>query len=332
MMYYIESRDTDPYRNLALEQFVFDSLDREHSYFMLWQNHNAIIVGKHQNTLGEINAAFVKEKDITVVRRLSGGGAVYHDMGNLNFTFITDAADREKGMDFSVFCKPIREALRSFGAPVEISGRNDMTIEEKKFSGNAQYVKQNRIMHHGTILYDSDLGILSQALNPEIAKIESKGVKSVRSRVTNIKPYMKADMSVADFWAALKKYMIAAFDMREFTLAPEQDAAVDELREKVYAQWSWNYGNSPPCNMRRARRIEGCGKIEILLDVAEEGIIKTAAFYGDFFGNLDPADLEGRLIGHHLEYEELKAAFADTQIDQYFHALSTEAFLSLLLE
>ena len=335
MMYYIESRHTDPYRNLALEQFVFDRLDREASYFMLWQNHNAIIVGKHQNTLEEINAAFVKEKNTTVVRRLSGGGAVYHDLGNLNFTFITDtaaSADKERGMDFSVFCETVREALRSLGVPVEISGRNDMTVEGKNFSGNALYIKQNRVMHHGTILYDCDMEMLSRVLRPGNDKIESKGIASVRSRVTNIRPYMKTDMGVADFWANLKSHMIAAFNMKELTLSSEHNAAVNELREEVYTQWIWNYGNSPPYNVRKARRIEGCGKIEILLDIEREGKIRNIAFYGDFFGNRDPAELGGMLIGHHLEYEELRSVLAAAEIRQYFHALDTETFLALLLE
>jgi len=150
-MIYIESRNSSPFHNLALEQFVFDNLGLENDCFMLWQNDNSIIVGKHQNTSGEINAAFVKERNITVARRLSGGGAVYHDLGNLNFTFIT-GAEKTEGIDFSVFCEPIGKALRSFGVPVEISGRNDMTVDGKKFSGNAQYIKNGRVMHHGTIL------------------------------------------------------------------------------------------------------------------------------------------------------------------------------------
>jgi lipoate-protein ligase A len=330
VIYYIESRDTDPSRNLALEQFVFDSLDRKHNYFMLWQNHNAIIVGKHQNTLEEINAVFVKEKDISVVRRLSGGGAVYHDLGNLNFTFITDAD--KQGIDFSAFCEPIKNALLSFGVPVEISGRNDMTVDGKKFSGNAQYIKEGRGMHHGTILYDSDMSVLSQALKPGTDKIESRGVKSVQSRVTNIRPYMKTDMSVTRFWAALKDFMVSAFDMKELTLEPEQNAAVGELRERVYSQWSWNYGSSPPYTLRKVRRVEGCGKVEILLDLGKEGVINNTAFYGDFFGSREPAELGDLLKGHHLEREELEGLLKDTDISQYFHAIDIGVFLALLLE
>jgi len=328
MIFYIESRDTDPCRNLAQEQFVFDRLDRDKSYFMLWQNHNAIIVGKYQNTNEEINAAFVKQKDIAVVRRLSGGGAVYHDLGNLNFTFITTA---ETGIDFSAFCKPIREALRSMGVPVEFSGRNDMVVEEKKFSGNAQYIKNGRVMHHGTILYDSDLQMLSNALKPGEDKIESRGIKSLRSRVTNIRPYMKTDVPIQGFWSALKDYMVNAFQMSELSLSPEQNAGIKELRENVYSRWSWNYGTSPPYTQRKTRRIEGCGKIEILLDIGQEGKIKNIAFYGDFFGNKDLSELEDKLTGHHLEYGELKAAISGMDISEFFHALKPEDFLALLL-
>ena len=328
-MIYIESRDTDPYHNLALEQFVFDTFKKENC-FMLWQNHNSIIIGKHQNTMEEINAAFVKEKDITVARRLSGGGAVYHDLGNLNFTFIT-RADRQSGIDFITFCKPIQEALSALGVPVEIAGRNDMTIEGRKFSGNAQYVKNGRIMHHGTILYDSNLEILSGALKPGGDKIESKGIKSVRSRVTNVRPYMKTDMPVTGFWAALKDYMIAAFDMHEITLTPGQNAAVDELNDKVYSQWSWNYGNSPPHTLRKEGRIEGCGKIVIFLNIEHGGKIGSIAFFGDFFGSRDLNELREILTGCRFEHDEIKAALKEIDISQYFHGLNNkEDFLALL--
>ena len=330
MVYYIESRNVNPHRNLALEQFVFDNLDREHSYFMLWQNHNSVIVGKHQNTQEEINADFVKEKNISVARRLSGGGAVYHDLGNLNFTFITNA-DKSKGIDFSAFCEPICGALQSFGAPVEISGRNDMTVEGKKFSGNAQYIKEGRVMHHGTILYDSDMQMLSKVLRPGEDKIESRGIKSVRSRVTNIRPYMKSDMGIEGFWTAIKSYMMDSFKMGELTMSPEQNAEVDGLCERVYSQWSWNYGNSPPYTVRRARRIEGCGKVEILLDIGREGVINNAAFYGDFFAKEDPAGLGEKLIGCHLDREELKTLLAGADAARYVHGLDNETLLGLLI-
>jgi lipoate-protein ligase A len=331
MTLYIESRESDPRYNLALEQFVFDSLDRRRRYCMLWQNNNSIIVGKHQNTGAEINAAFVNTHNISVVRRLSGGGAVYHDLGNLNYTFITDAG-ADNAIDFAAFCRPIQEALVSFGVPAEITGRNDMTVEGKKISGNAQYIRQGRVMHHGTLLYDSDLTMLSKALNVTNDKIESKGIKSVKSRVANIRPYMKTDRTTGEFWAALKSYLFAAFDMREYVLSAGEETEVEKLKSQVYSQWSWNYGNSPPHNIRKTRRVEGCGNIEVLLDVGKEGVIKNAVFYGDFFGLNDCQELTAILRGHRLEYGELSAVMEGIHISRYFHHMNTETFLSLLFE
>jgi len=331
MTYYIESGETDPCYNLALEQFMFDSLDKSRSYCMLWQNHNSVIIGRNQNTAAEIDAAFVNAHNISVVRRLSGGGAVYHDLGNLNYTFIT-GADKKTGIDFAAFCEPVQKALVSFGVPAEISGRNDMTVEGKKISGNAQYIKQGRVMHHGTLLYDSDLEMLSKVLKAPDDKMESKGIKSVKSRVANIRPYMKADMPINEFWAALKKYLFAFFDMREYSLCAAEEAAVKELKEQVYSQWSWNYGASPPHNVRKTRRIEGCGTIEIFLDVEKGGMIKNAAFRGDFFGTDDAEKLAAMLKGHWLEYNELTAVVKGIEISRYFHNTDTESFLSLLLE
>jgi len=161
-MYYLESASMDPAWNLALEQFVFDQLGPREDCFMLWQNDRTIVVGKYQNVLEEINSTYVKEHGITVVRRLSGGGAVYHDRGNLNFTFV--ARDCQGGMiDFSSFCRPVVDALREMGVPAQINGRNDMTIGDKKFSGNAQYLRQGRVMHHGTLMFDSDLEAVGPA-------------------------------------------------------------------------------------------------------------------------------------------------------------------------
>lgn len=331
MTYYIESLDTDPRRNLALEQFVFENLDRGSSYCMLWQNHNSIIVGKNQNTSAEINIPYVNEHNISVVRRLSGGGAVYHDLGNLNFTFIKDTDKKDK-IDFTGFCEPIQKALVSLGVPAMISGRNDMTIEGKKISGNAQYSKHNRTMHHGTLLYDSDLDMLSNALNVTNDKIESKGIKSVKSRVANIRPFMKTDMPIKEFWTSLKKYLFSSINMEEYKLTGAEQAEVDRLKEQRYSQWAWNYGASPSHNIRKVRRIENCGKIEILLDIEKEGIIKNAHFFGDFFGTDDSDELAAILKGRRLEYNELHTIIKDVNISRFFHNTDTQTFLSLLLD
>ena len=330
MTLYIESGKTDPCYNLALEQFVFDTLGKSRKYFMLWQNHSSVIVGKHQNTNAEINTSFVNAHNISVVRRLSGGGAVYHDLGNINFTFIT-GANRKETVDLTAFCEPIQKALISFGVPAEISGRNDMVIEGKKISGNAQYIRYGRIMHHGTLLYDTDLDALSNALNPANDKIESKAIKSVKSRVINIRPYMKTDLPVNDFFFALKEYMFNSLNLREYKLSNEEEAQIEKLKETVYSQWSWNYGASPPYNARKTRRIENCGTIEILLDMEKEGIIKHISFFGDFFSNSDLSELSAMLTGCRLNFEDLKRVLHNINIQNYFCNLEEKDFLSVLL-
>ena len=328
MMQYIESDSTDPYYNLALEQHVFDTLSTDRNIFMLWRNDNAIIVGKHQNTVAEINAPFVKEKGIRVVRRLSGGGAVYHDLGNVNFTFIV-AAGNLAAFDFASFCRPVVKALGELSITAEINGRNDMTIDGKKFSGNAQYCKRGRVMHHGTILYDSNLSIVGEALVVPKDKIESKGLKSVQSRVTNVKAYMRDDIPVERFMEALKDAMFRENAMETYTLTPEDIAAVWTLQREVYGTWDWNYGASPAYSIKKERRVEGCGKIEVHMNV-DKGIITDIAFFGDYFGNADASALAPLLTGRRVEAGELGAALAGIAIGDHFHNLEMDAFLDIL--
>jgi len=330
MMYYLESDSTDPYFNLALEQFVFDELGQRHECFMLWRNDNAIIVGKHQNTAGEIDAEYVREKGIRVVRRLSGGGTVYHDLGNVNFTFAVSGADK-RAFDFGTFCRPVVRALAQLGVTAEINGRNDMTIDGKKFSGNAQYRKRGRVMHHGTILYDSDLTVLGKALVVPKDKIESKGLKSVQSRVTNVKEYMTEDIGVERFMGELRDAMFREYDMQPYALTEADLEAVRRLRREVYDTWAWNYGESPAYSIRKERRVEGCGKVEVHMDV-RKGAIARIAFFGDYFGNVDSDDLCRLLQGVRLEREALRQAISGIEIGTYFHNLPVESFLDILTE
>lgn len=330
MMYYIESPSHDPRFNLALEEYVFEHLDRSHAYFMLWQNDNAIIVGKNQNTAAEINASYVKERHIQVVRRLSGGGAVYHDLGNINFTFIVDSGDTA-AFSFESFCRPVVKALEKFGVRAEINGRNDITIEGKKFSGNAQYGRRGRTMHHGTILYDSDLEAVSKALSMSRDKLKSKGVKSVRSRVTNVKPYISGDVSTAAFFAALRMFMIEEYELTPYVLSAEQLTEVTALQRGRYDQWDWNYGASPTYQIHKERRVEGCGKLEIFMDV-KHGCFENMAFYGDYFGNGSTAELAGMLAGCKVEESALRSALKDVPIGRYFNHMDLDTFLSILID
>ena len=327
-MRYLESPSHDPRWNLALEQYIFDHADRNHGYLMLWQNENTIVVGKYQNTVAEINNEYVREKGITVVRRLSGGGAVYHDLGNLNFTFIVDANDVER-INFRMFCEPIMRALATFGVTAELSGRNDITVDGKKISGNAQYLREGRVMHHGTILFDTDSSIIGNALQVDRAKLESKGVKSVVSRVTNLRAHLPEGTTLADFKARLVEELAKSEVMEQMTLDEAALDRIDEIKRERYDTWEWNYGRSPGYSDIRRKRMEGVGTVEAVLTVKNE-TIREIRFYGDFFANGDVPALEKLLCGCRCEKEALLAQLAEVDCGDYIRGLTAENLAELL--
>ena len=329
MMRYIKSPSTNPCFNLALEQYVFDRLPRTQDYCMLWQNDNTIVVGKHQNTFAEINADYAREHGIRVVRRLSGGGAVYHDLGNINFTFIADHTGQ--GFDFSSFCRPVMEALESSGVKAELSGRNDMTIQGRKFSGNSQYIKEGRIMHHGTIMYDSDLDVVQQSLRVSGNKLASKGLPSVRSRVTNVKPHMPNPVSTEEIMERLQKFLFHENHLKPYELTEEDLQAVRQIQADRYDRWEWNYGYSPECSIRKERRMEGCGTIQVYMEL-ENGCIRALSFYGDYFSTKESDSLIQLLLGAQFKETDIRSRLGQIDIGQFFHRLSLEQFCSILLE
>lgn len=328
-MLYMESGSTDPYFNLALEQHLFDTVGQTQAIFMLWQNDNAIVVGRHQNTAEEINADFVREHDIKVVRRLSGGGAVYHDLGNLNFTFIADAGVG-LSLDLLLFCRPVAQALGMLGVIADLSGRNDITIRGQKFSGNAQYKKNGRVMHHGTIMFDSDLDVVGQALRVAPDKISSKGVKSVRARVTNVRPHLPKDVSLAEFKETLVRSIFGDAPLPRYTLTEADLTAVHALRESRYATWDWNYGASPKYELRKERRVEGVGKLECYLRV-DKGCLTGLEVYGDFFGDGENVALSEALLGCPMEEQALLSALGAVDLEQCFHHLRPQELCQIIL-
>jgi len=245
----------------------------------------------------------------------------------VNFTFIADS--HAAGFDFSTFCGPVLRALASFGVKAELSGRNDMCIGGRKFSGNSMYIKDNRMMHHGTILYDSDLTVLSRALKAPKDKIESNGVASVRERVTNIRPHMPGDVPVEDFIGVLRDFMLSEYKMEAYSLTDEDISGVGKLSEK-YRSWAWNYGESPGYSTHRTRRFDGCGKVEVFMKISR-GIVDDICFYGDFFGSGDHGDIIRRLKGCRLAEEDLRAAMDGIVLDDYFRGLRLDDFISLII-
>ena len=320
---------TDPAWNLAAEQYVFDSMPREYRYLMLWQNDRAVIIGKYQNTLAEINKPYIDEQGIRVVRRLSGGGAVYHDLGNLNYTLISDAENTES-LDLQLFCRPVIRSLAALGVQAEQNGRNDLTVDGKKISGSAQYLRGGRIMHHGTLLFDSDLGAVVQALHVDEEKIRAKGLRSVRSRVSNIRPFLERDCSLPEFRQRMLENLLEETQGEPLVLSDADMDAIDRLRRERYDTWEWNYGASKACSLLQRQRFEGCGTVEAHIQL-DGGRIRNVFFTGDFFSLEEPELLAVRLTGLPLEAEALGAALAGENISAYFLGLDAEKLIGLLL-
>ncbi len=325
-MLYIQNDSTDPRYNLALEEYVFKHLKFEEDFIMLWQNEPSVIVGKNQNTVEEINVDYVEQHGIHVVRRSTGGGAVYHDLGNLNYTFITKADGT--GIDFRKFTQPVIRVLNSLGVPAEFNSRNDIAIRGKKFSGNAQRVYKNRVLHHGTIMFNSKLEDVHNVLKVKAEKFKSKSVKSVRSRVTNISDYLPEPITIDEFKKLLLERLFLEQDSpkREYVLTEEDQAEIREMMEEKYANWEWNYGYSPKFNYEKTDRFDG-GTLQVRLNVVK-GIIEECKIYGDFFGVEDVQDVENRLKGVRYDRAAIQEALQGVDLDPYFGGITRDELLS----
>lgn len=323
-MKYILSNSFNPYFNLALEEYIFKTVGALEDFIILWQNDNTIVIGRHQNTIEEINSDFVKKNKINVVRRITGGGAVYHDLGNLNFSFIT-GYDKNNMIDYQKYTIPVINALKRLGVNAELSGRNDLTIDGKKFSGNAQSMHKGRILHHGTLLFDSNLDILGKVLNVSLDKIQSKGIKSVRSRVTNIKDYLEKGTSIDEFKELLLKNLFESNDLEEYCLSEDDINSINKLKESKYDTWEWNYGKSPKFNFKNSKRFTN-GKLEILLNV-NDGYITECKIYGDFLALCGVDELEKSIVGNKYEKDDIEILLKNVNLTQYFGNITLDEIL-----
>ena len=320
---------TDAHRNLALEEYVFRNAGGDESLLLFYVNAPSIIIGRNQNTVEEINPEVVRERGIRVVRRISGGGAVYHDLGNLNFSFLTPYAP-ERFNRYEEFTRPVVEVLRELGVPAELGGRNDITAEGRKISGNAQFVSRGRMFSHGTLLLDSDLDAVTAALHPKPGKVESKGHKSVRSRVANISEFLSQPLDVHELRERIIEGIWGHRDPPRLDLEERDWTAVEELVERKYGAWEWNHGESPACNVQRSRRFP-TGEIDLRIQV-ERGWIRGIRVFGDFMGRRDVAELEGRLRGIRYEREDLARLLGSVRVGEYVGDVSPEEFLALLVD
>ncbi|HGA3210564.1 TPA: lipoate--protein ligase [Streptococcus agalactiae] len=329
-MKYIVNTSNDPAYNVALEAYAFQKLTDIDEIFILWINEPAIIIGRHQNTIQEINKEFIDKNGIHVVRRLSGGGAVYHDLNNLNYTIISNNT-QEGAFDFQTFSKPVIDTLAKLGVKAEFTGRNDLEINGQKFAGNAQAYYKGRMMHHGCLLFDVDMSVLGQALKVSKDKIESKGIKSVRARVTNIVDHLSDKITVQEFSDAILAQMKEEYpEMDEYVLSDAELSEIQAMRDNKFATWDWTYGKAPEYTIERGVRYPA-GKITTYANV-ENSTIKSVKIFGDFFGVKPVDDIEKMLEGVRYDYKDVLAALKTVDTSQYFSRMTPEEITKAIVD
>jgi lipoate-protein ligase A len=330
-MLFADNRDiTDARLNLALEEYILRNRMPDDDLLLFYVNAPAIIIGRNQNTIEEINSDLVDARGIRVVRRVSGGGAVYHDLGNLNFSFMTRDVNARFNR-YDLFNKPVVEVLRELGVPAEIGGRNDILADGRKISGNAQFATAGRMFSHGTLLLDSNLDDVTAALKPKAGKVESKGVKSIRSRVANISEFLREPISVSELRDRILERIFGSRDralIPSLALDAADWSAANDLVERRYGSWKWNYGENPASNVQRVQRFPA-GEIDVRLDV-HGGEITNARFFGDFMGRSEVSELEAQLKGVTYDRDSLTRALANIDVRQYFGDVSRDDVLTLL--
>ncbi|MEI3597560.1 MULTISPECIES: lipoate--protein ligase [unclassified Oceanobacillus] len=321
---------TDPMINLAIEEYILENFGETDTYLLFYVNGPSIIIGRNQNTIEEINTDYVEANNIKVVRRLSGGGAVYHDEENLNFSFITKD-DGESFQNFQKFTQPIVDALNERGVPAELQGRNDIAVEGRKISGNAMFSTRGRMFSHGTLMLNSKIDELTKALKVKKIKIESKGIKSIRSRVANINEYLEDKLTIEEFKEMILKHVFNVDDVKDvpqYVLTDEDWEKIHEISRNRYQKWEWNYGKSPSFNIQESHKFPA-GLVDVRLNV-KKGIIEDCTIFGDFFGIGEIKDLENKLIGLRHDRKTIEAALEDFPVSHYLGKISKEDFINLI--
>ncbi|NOY96508.1 MAG: lipoate--protein ligase [Chlorobi bacterium] len=298
----INLKDTSPFFCLAAEEFLLKNFEED--IFMLWQSHDTVVVGKHQNALAEINYPFVRRNNITVARRISGGGTVFHDKGNVNFAFIKSVRSTQE-ISFRKFTEPIVKALASIGVPAETSGRNDLLVEGKKVSGNAEHVFKKRVLHHGTLLFNSDLKNLGEAIRAEEGKYISKAIRSNRSDVVNISDFTEADLDTRGFIQHLFEFQMNEGNNIHYSFGNKEKGAIEELAGKKFSTWEWCFGYSPKYFFRNIFKEAG-KELQIEIKV-EKGIIRDCKLGGDLFSDIIKNKIAGKLPGRQHRFEEISS-------------------------
>ena len=338
-MIYIEPKSVDPSFHLAAEEYVtrffpFNNFtDTNESVFMVWRTEKCVVIGRNQIAAAEIDLQAAHSLGIRVIRRSSGGGAIFSDFGNIMHSVITpfNESDDPKKIEYTQAVEPMANALKKMGIPALSEGRNDITVDGKKISGLAQYAIKNRICTHGSLLFDSDLDLLSRILKTDPDKINSKALKSIRSRVTNLREYLNPELeSITEFINLLKSCLFEVFgeDIKNYDFTRRDIEQINIIKDEKYANQKWINGSTPKFTFQNSKRFLS-GKLEIFLDV-EHGIIKSCNIFGDFLGIHPVTELENKLINHPHEFGILSEILFNTDLKLYLGNIKPEELLECL--
>ena len=313
-MRYLRNTHTNPYYNMAFDEFCLESLNIDEPVFFLWQNRPSVIIGLNQEVNTEVNLDYLQKNDIALVRRVSGGGAVYHDFGIMNYTIVGRSEDLER--DYPEYAGMMMKALQKLGIPATLSGRNDILVDGKKVSGFAKRVSKDRLMVHGTLMYNVDLDTLTEALNPPSTKLESKGIASVRSRVANLCELLPDITDIQMLIQRLEAILSENYQDKEYVLSEAELAQIQKIADEKFATWEWIYGRSPKATLVHSARL-ACGTVEIHLTLTENRIT-SCRFGGDFLGNLPTSEVEAALTGSPYEMNTIRECLSKMDISRYF--------------
>lgn len=326
-MRYVRNPSTNAHYNMAFDEFCLESLPLEEPVFCLWQNAPSVIIGLNQNALSEVNLPYLEAHGILLARRVTGGGAVYHDLGNLNYTIVGRSSDLER--DYPGYLTYVIDALRHLGVEAELSGRNDILVGGRKVSGYAKRVWKDRLMVHGTLMYDVDLTTLTQALSVPGSKFEAAGIASVRSRVTNLRDHLPQCASVHDLADDLEDILSRHHADAEVVITPAQRATIQETARTKFATWEWTIGRNPRATVQVSRRFP-CGTITAHITV-NHGIIEFIEFGGDFIGNSPVQPLTALLTGCRFDRDALLKALSPCPVSNFFDTLTADTLVTFLL-
>lgn len=323
-MKYLRNPSTDPHYNMSFDEYCLEQFPSDDTVFYLWQNRPSVIIGLNQNVYSEVNIKYLEDNGIVLARRVTGGGAVYHDLQNLNYTIVGRSRDLDR--DYPGYMNFIIDALRKLGVPAELSGRNDIMVDGRKVSGYAKRVFKDRLMVHGTLMFDVDIEHLTAALAVPGSKLEASGIESVRSRVANLKDYLPQFSTVRDMQDAL--HVILSRGDTEIILSDAQLSEVQRICDDKFSTWEWNFGRSPKASFHSSSKYP-CGTVTADWSIVH-GSVDSLSFGGDFLGNLPAAQLAGKLNGLRFDREVMLDALNKEPVGRFFDGITADGLIELL--